>query len=136
MANLYADRGFVSFQGADVIDLMKFTISRNDGTKPVPTMSRNRRNTGFVKGNREIKFSFDVAVQDKNATIKVEDIDFEDTDYSLTFEHGGDRYTFIGIDHADDTQDAPAVGTEGKKSFNMVALDIIDQAGNPANFPF
>lgn len=134
MSRLYADRGFLNFQGVELQDVMDINVTRNDGTKPVPTFSRDRRHKGFVKGNREIRWSFSVAVQESLSTPKIEDLDFQSNDYSCTFEQGGDRYTLVGIEHADNAQGAPAVGTEGKKNFNMLALDIIDQNGNSALF--
>lgn len=134
MSRLYADRGHLNFQGVELQDIMEISVSRNDGTKPVGTMSRDRRHKGYVKGNREIRWTFSVAVQESLATPKIEDLDFQSNDYSCTFEHGGDRYTLVDIEHADDNQAASGVGTEGKKSFNMLALDILDQNGNSALF--
>jgi len=134
MATLYADRGFISINGVEVLDVENISVKRSDGTKYVPTMTRNRRHKGTVKGNRDINVSFAVAVQNKLGTPKIEDIDFENNNVAMTFEHGADRYTLTGLDHVDDEQAASGVGTEGKKSFNMLATDIIDQVGNSALF--
>lgn len=135
MGVLYADRGFISINGVEVLDVESITVRKSDGTKFVPTMTRNRRHKGTVKGNREISINFAVAVQNKLGTPKIESIDFENNDVALTFEHGADRYTCIGLDHVDDEQSAGGVGTEGKKTFNMIAVDVIDQVGNSALFP-
>lgn len=134
MGTIFADRGFISINGTEVLDVENIQLRQNDGTKAVPTMTRNRRTKGFVKGNREITLSFSVAVQNKLGTPKIESIDFENQDAALTFEHGGDRLTVVGLDHADVSQDASGVGSEGKKAFNMVGTDVIDQVGNSALF--
>jgi hypothetical protein len=134
MSVLFADRGFLSVNGVEVLDIENISLKRNDGTKAVPTMTRNRRVKGFVKGNREISLSFTVAVQNKLGSPKLEDIDFENNDVAATFEHGGDRYTVVGLDHVDTGQDASGVGSEGKKAFNMVGTDVIDQVGNSSLF--
>ena len=134
MSTVFADRGFISINGVEVLDVENISAKMSDGTKMVPTMTRDRRHKGTVKGNRDITLSFTVAVQNKLGTPKIENIDFESQDVALTFEHGADRYTFIGLDFVDTDQNASGVGSEGKKSFNMVARDVIDQVGNSALF--
>jgi hypothetical protein len=135
VSTLYVDRGHISVNGNEVIDVESISMKMSDGTKHVPTMSRNRRFTGTVKSNREISASFSVAVQNKLGTPKLESIDYQSNDVAMTFEHGGDRYTLTGMDFLDMEQSAPGVGTEGKKSFNAIFLDCIDQVGNSSLFP-
>jgi hypothetical protein len=135
MGVVYADRGFISVNGVEVLDVENISVKQTDGTKPVPTMTRNRRTKGFVKGNREFTISFAVAVQNALGTPKIESIDFENNSVALTFEHGADRYSLTNLDFADAEQGASGVGSEGKKSFNMVATDMVDQVGNSALFP-
>lgn len=134
MGNLYIDRGHVSINGVEVLDVENITVRQSDGTKYVPTMTRNRRYKGTVKGNRDINVSFGLAVQATLGTPKLESIDYNTQDVALTFEHGGDRYTITGLDFVDTEQSAPSVGTEGKKTFNFLGADIIDQAGNSSLF--
>ena len=135
MGVLYADRGFVSINGVEVLDVESITVRISDGTKFVPTMTRDRRHKGTVKGNRDVSCNFAAAVQNALGSPKLESIDYQNNDVALTFEHGADRYTLVGIDFVDTEQSAGGVGTEGKKSFNMIARDIIDQVGNSALFP-
>lgn len=135
MGDLYADRGFISIGGVEVLDVVNITVKQSDGTKYVPTMNRKRRHKGYVKGNRDINISFGIAVQNKLGTPKIEDIDFDNQDVQLTFEHGADRLTVVGLNHTDVDQSASGVGSEGKKSWNMLGLDVIDQVGNSALFP-
>ena len=134
MSTLFADRAFISINGVEVLDIESADLKRNYGTKVVPTMSRNRRNKGTVKGNLEIDLSITVAVQNQLGTPKLEDINFESNDVALTFEHGADRYTCTGLDLKDVDQNASGVGSEGKKVWNLIALDVIDQVGNSSLF--
>lgn len=134
MGVLYIDRMFVSLNGVEVLDIESASLKVSDGTKFVPTMTRNRRNKGTVKGNRDISGNLAVAVQSTLGTPKIENIDFNSQDVAITMEHGADRYTLVGVDFVDLEQSAQAVGSEGKKTFNMLATDIIDQVGNSALF--
>jgi hypothetical protein len=135
MGVLYIDRGFISINGVEVQDVESITVRQSDGTKYAPTMTRNRRYKGTVKGNRDLNCNFAVAVQSTLGSPKLESIDYTTQDVRLTFEHGGDRYTLVGLDFVDTEQAASGVGAEGKKTFNMLATDIIDQVGNSALFP-
>ena len=134
MSTLYIDRGFISINGVEVLDVESISMRQSEGTKMVPTMTRNRRNKGAVKGNRDISCNFAVAVQSLLGTPKLEFVDYQKNDVALTFEHGGDRYTVKGLDFVDTEQSAGGVGTEGKKTFNFVAADIVDQVGNSSLF--
>jgi hypothetical protein len=134
MGVLYIDRAFISINGVQVLDVTDCTLKVADGTKFVPTMSRNRRNTGTVKGNRDINLHVGVAVQSGLGTPKLEAIDYNSNSVALTFEHGGDRYSCVNLDFVDMDQTASGVGTEGKKGWNFLALDIVDQVGNSALF--
>lgn len=134
MGALYADRVFLSINGVEIADVESASLKQSDGTKTVPTMTRNRRNKGFVKGNREIDINVGIAVQNKLGSPKLESIDYENNDVALTFECGGDRYTAVGLDLADVSQDASGVGSEAKKTFALKALDLIDQVGNSSLF--
>lgn len=134
MGVLYSDRGFLSMNGVEFVDVESITMRVADGTKYVPTMTRNRRHKGVVKGNRDINVNLAVAVQNKLGSPKLEAIDYEANDVACTFEHGGDRYTLTGGALVDIEQSASGVGAEGKKTFNMLFTDIIDQVGNSALF--
>jgi hypothetical protein len=135
MGVLYIDRGFISVNGVEVLDVQDITLRVNDNTKYAPTMTRNRRYKGTVKGNRDVNLHVGTAVQSSLGTAKLENIDYQSNSVALTFEHGGDRYSCVGLDHVDMEQSAPGVGSEGKKGWNFLATDIIDQVGNSALFP-
>lgn len=135
MGTLYADRGFVSVNGVPMVDVESITMNISDGTKFVPTMTRDRRYKGTVKGNRDIKLSVAVAVQNALGSPKLEQLDYQNNDVAITFEHGVDRYTLIGVDLVDSDQSASGVGSEGKKSFNLIARDVIVQVIDTPLFP-
>lgn len=134
MGLLYADRGFLSMNGVEFLDVESISVRVSDGTKFVPTMTRNRRFKGAVRGNRDISCNFAMAVQNKLGSPKLEALDYENNSVALTFEHGADRYSLVGIMFVDTEQAAGGVGSEGKKTFNFIAQDIIDQVGNSALF--
>lgn len=135
MGVLYIDRGFISVNGVEVLDVQDITLRVNDNTKYAPTMTRDRRYKGTVKGNRDINMHVGTAVQSTLGSAKLENIDYQSNSVALTFEHGGDRYSVTGLDHVDMEQSAPGVGSEGKKGWNFLATDIIDQVGNSSLFP-
>lgn len=135
MSTVYADRIFFSMGGLEVLDIESVSAKISDGTKYVPTMTRNRRNKGTVKGNRDIQLSVSLAVQNKLGSPKFEDLDFENNDVQITYEVGADRYTFTPVDFVDVDISASGVGSEVKKSFNFLAMDLIDQVGNSSLFP-
>lgn len=134
MGVLYVDRMFLTMNGVEILDVESASVKRAFGTKYVPTMTRNQRNKGTVKGNLDINLSITVAVQSQLASPKLEDIDYNSQSVALTIEHGGDRYSFTDIDFVDVDQNASGVGAEGKKVFNLLALDYVDQIGNSALF--
>lgn len=135
MATNYSDRGFISLNGVPIYDVEDISWEVDDGTKVVPTMTRNRRNMGYVSGNRTVTCNFSIAVQNTLATPKIEFIDFTTQDVALTIQQGADNYTLVNMAFAKVTQSAPAVGTQGKKSFSALFLDIVDSAGNGDLFP-
>lgn len=133
MSTLYIDRGFISVNGVEVLDVTDITLGISDGTKYVPTMTRNRRHKGYTKGNRDINCHVGTAVQSTLGSPKLEALDYS-KNVALTFEHGGDRYTLVGLDMVKMDQSAPNVGAEGKKGWDFLATDIIDQVGNSSLF--
>lgn len=135
MGVLFADRGFISINGVEVLDVESISVKVSDGTKFVPTMTRNRRYKGVVQGNRDVSVNLSVAVQNSLGSPKLENIDYINNDVALTFEHGADRYTVPNLNLADMEQAAGGVGSEGKKNFNLIGTDLIDQVGNSALFP-
>jgi hypothetical protein len=135
MSTVYADRGFISINGVEALDVQSITMRQTEGARYVPVMSRNKRHRGTVSGNRDITVNFAIAVQKRLGTPKIEFIDYENNDVALTFEHGSDRYTVVGLAWVDSEQSAGGVGTEGRKTWTLIGTDVIDQVGNSVLFP-
>lgn len=131
---LYADRARMYVNGVELLDVQSVTVNLNDSTKVVPTMTADRRNKGWTRGNREITVSCEVAVQDKLASAKLENIDYDSQDVSMLFQQGADKYLLKSLCVNTMAQSASGVGTEGKKTYNFFALDFVDMIGNSALF--
>ena len=134
MSTKYADRGFITVNGARLADLQSATLRQNENARVVPTMSRNGRNRGFVKGNSDFDITCQVAVQNTLASPKIESLDFETNDIGIQFECGSDVYNATGVFLKDTEQAAGGVGDEVKKTWNFGALDLVDSVGNSALF--
>ncbi len=134
MGVLFADRARMYVNGVELLDVQSVTVNFNDATKVVPTMTVNRRNKGWTRGNREITVSFELAVQDKLATAKLENVDYDSQSVSMLFQQGADKYLLKDLCVNTVSQAASGVGTEGKKSYSMFALDCVDMVGNSALF--
>ncbi len=130
MGVLYADRARIYVNGVEVLDVQSVTVNLNDATKVVPTMTADRRNKGWTRGNREITVSCELAVQDKLASAKMENIDYDSQDVSMLFQQGADKYLIKDLCVNTMSQSASSVGTEGKKTYQFFALDIVDMVGN------
>lgn len=134
MATRYADRAFLVVAGIEMADIQSASIKRNDNARVVPSMTRDRKNKGFVSGNSDFDVTFTLAVQNGLASPKIENINFESNDVALVFECGADTYTMTGLFFKDTEQNAGGIGDEVKKTFNMGALDQVDAAGNSSLF--
>lgn len=135
MGVLYADRSRIFVNGVEVIDTQSITVNFNDATKIVQTMTTDRRNKGVVMGNREITVDFEIAVQDKLSSAKIENIDYITNDVSMLFTQGADSYLLKGLYFGTGSQSTSGVGTEAKKTYHMLAMDMVDMVGNSGLFP-
>lgn len=134
MTVLYADRGFISINGARMEDVQSITVRQNDNAKPVPSMTPNRRNRGYTKGNRDFEITFVSAVRNQQARPKLESIDYENNSVQLTAQFGADIFTITGLFYKDSEDAAGGVGDEVKTTWNFSALDLVDNVGNSALF--
>jgi len=134
MTTKYADRAYITVNGARIADLQSATLRANKNARPVPNMTRNGRNTGFVQGNLEVDVTCTVAVQNTLASPKLEFVDYEAADVAIAFECGSDVYQATGVFLKDSEQSATGVGDEARKTWNFGALDLIDSVGNSALF--
>lgn len=134
MSVKYADRAFITVNGTRLADLQTATLRRNANARPVPSMTRDGRNRGFVQGNTDFDITCTIAVQNTLASPKIEDIDFETNDIGIQFECGADVYNARGVFLKDGDQTAGGIGDEVKKTWNFGALNLVDSVGNSALF--
>ena len=134
MSMVYADRGFISINGARIADVTNITLRRNRNAKAVPTMTPDGFNRGFVKGNMDIDVDFSLAVENQLATPKLETIDYEANDVQLSYIVGADQYICTGLFPKEDSLTNPGVGEVAKKDFKFGALKVTDAIGNSVLF--
>lgn len=134
MATKYADRAFISINGAKLVDLQTSSLKQNKNAKEVSTMTPNGFNKGFVQGNTTIDISLSIAVQNQLARPKLEGIDYENNDVQLTYVCGADQFICTGLFMKDTDDNSGGVGSESKTTFNFGALGVQDAVGNSVLF--
>ncbi len=134
MATKYADRGFLTMNGRPLIDVQNISVKQNFNAKQVKSMTPDGFDRGYVEGNVDCDVNFVLAVENLLASPKLENIDFQANDVSLTAQFGADTYTVKSLFRKDVDQSAPGVGEEVKKTFNFGALKVVDAVGNSVLF--
>lgn len=134
MATRYADRAFISINGARLADLQSASLKQNMNARIVPSMTPDGFNRGFVQGNRDIDVTATVAVDNNLARPKLEQIDYEANDISITFAVGADLFVATGMFLKDVSDNAGGIGDEVKTTFNFSAVRLTDAVGNSALF--
>jgi hypothetical protein len=130
MTTRYADRAFISINGARLADIQSASLKVNQNRRPVPSMTPDRFNRGFVEGNKDIDITLSLAVQQGLARPKLEAIDYNTNDVQLTFVCGADQYVATGLFLKDSDDNAGGIGDEVKSTFNFGALRLTDAVGN------
>ena len=130
----YADRIFVSVNGQRVTDVQSVTVRQNHNARAVPTMTPDRFNRGFVRGNMDIDVTVQIAVDNALARPKFENIDYESSDVAITAVFGSDQLVIKDVFLKDNDDSAGGVGDEVKTTFNFGALKIQDAVGNSSLF--
>jgi hypothetical protein len=133
MSVVYADRAFISVNGAPLIDVQSASMKRNYNAKPVPSMTPDFFNTGYVQGNTDIDIDVEVAVENALPSPKIETLPFATASVALVFVTGADQYVCSGLFMKNVDQNASGIGSEVKKSFQMGALKVTDSVGNSAS---
>lgn len=134
MSVRYADRAFISVNGARLADIQSASLKQNHNAKAVNTMTDDGFNRGHVKGNRDIDINVVLAVQNQLARPKFEDIDYEGSDVQITFVVGSEQFICTGVFLKDNDDSAGGTGDEVKGSFNFGAIKLQDAVGNSALF--
>ena len=134
MSTKYADRAFISVNGARIADVQSSQLRQNHNRKNVPSMTNDGFDRGFVQGNRNIDVVLQIAVLNKLARPKLESIDYENSDVSITYLIGADQFICTGVFLKDNEDNASGVGSEVKTTFNFGALRVQDAVGNSVLF--
>lgn len=134
MSTRYADRAFITINGARLVDLQSASLKVNRNARVVPSMTRDGFNRGFVQGNSDIDITCTIAVQNLLASPKLESIDYEASDVAIQFQCGSDVYNATGVFLKDTDQSAGGIGDEVKKTWNFGALRLVDSVGNSSLF--
>ncbi len=134
MAIRYADRAFISLNGARIIDVQSAQLKQNHNRKAVPSMTTDGFNRGFVQGNRDIDITLSIAVQNQLSRPKFESIDNENNDVQITFIVGAEQFIATGVFLKDNDDNSGGVGDEVKTTFNFSALRLQDAVGNSVLF--
>lgn len=130
----YADRAFVSLNGARIADIQSADLKQNKNAKIVPSMTSDGFNKGFVQGNRDIDITLQIAVQNQLSRPKFENIDYEANDVQITFIVGAEQFVATGVFLKDADDNSGGVGEEVKTTFNFGATRIQDAVGNSVLF--
>jgi len=134
MAQKYADRAFISVNGAKIADVQSASLKQNKNARVVPSMTNDGFNRGFVQGNVDIDITLQIAVQNALSRPKLESIDYENSDVQISFVCGAEIFVAAGVFMKDAEDNAGGVGDEVKTTFNFGALTLTDAVGNSALF--
>lgn len=134
MATKYADRAFLSVNGAQLADLQSASLKQNFNAKPVPSMTSDRFNKGFVQGNTDIDITAQIAVQNGLSRPKLDGIDYAAASVQITFIAGAEQFVATGVFIKDTEDNASGIGEEVKTTWNFGALKLTDSVGNSVLF--
>jgi len=134
MSVKYADRAFLSVNGAPLFDLQSSQLKQNHNAKAVPSMTRDGFNRGFTRGNTDIDISAVVALDNNQPRPKFEAIDYEANDVQITYVVGSEQFIATGVFLKDNDDNAGGIGDEVKSTFNFGALKLTDAVGNGVLF--
>jgi hypothetical protein len=134
MATKYADRAFLSVNSSQLADVQSASLRQNPNARVVPSMTPDNFNRGFVQGNRDIVIHFTIAVQNQLARPKLESLDYENNNISMTFQCGAEQFVATGLFPGEVEDNAGGVGEEVKTSFTLNALKLVDGTGNSSLF--
>jgi len=134
MATKYADRAFLSVNGAQLVNIQSASLKQNLNSRSVPSMTPDRWNRGFVQGNTDVDITAQIANENTLARPKLEAIDYELADVQITWVCGAEIFIATGVYLKDAEDNAGGIGDEVKSTFNFGALKLTDAVGNSALF--
>lgn len=126
----YADRGFVTINGYEVVDLKSANVQVNENLSRADHMTRNYRSSGFKKGNKHISVALEKDIKFNQAQIDLSIAD-DSAEVNFVFECGGERFTVKDVALSDWGINS-SLG-DASKSSNYEALDIVNENGDSVN---
>ena len=134
MATKFADRAFISVNGASIVDVQSASLKQNLNAKAVNSMTNDGYNRGFVQGNKDIDINCVIALENLLARPKFEEIDYESNSVQMTFRCGAEIFVAVDLFNKDVEDNAGGVGEEVKTTFNFGAIRLTDAVGNSVLF--
>lgn len=128
--NLFADRGFATINGYEAEHLKSMSMTVNENLSRADHMTRNRRSSGFKRGNKHISISLEFDVPSRKAAFDLAVAD-PDAEVNLVFECGGERFTILDLG-----QSSMGINTsvgDATKNFEYEAIDIVNENGTSVN---
>lgn len=124
----------MSVNGKKITDLQSASLKQNFNAKPVPSMTQDRFNVGFVEGNTDIDIMMQAAVRNKLSRPKLDQLNYEENDIQITWVAGAEQFIATGVFRKDAEDNAGGVGDEVKITWNFGALKLVDSVGNSVLF--
>jgi len=111
------------------LEFESFTITRENNSKVVPRMSRNRQPAGIAKGTRHWVGSGDLVMEKGTEAIDLDALEEDGTVFQAQAEYeGGVTYSY---NHAEITglDEASGTGEESKRTVEVTMWDRIKTGG-------
>lgn len=128
--NFYADRGYAFINGIEAPNVKSIKWTVEESVTRVDTMTRNKRSSGWKKGNRKVTGSFELEVPDDRPQF---DLAFQyGQDVTIVATLGnGERHSLKGI--VQTSQDLSGSVGETSKTINFEAIDAVNENGPAVN---
>lgn len=130
MTTFFADRGFVTINGVELANLKSVRWTIDEAISVVSTMSRNRIDAGFKKGNKKISGTMELEVPDTKAQIDLAFAYGQEVNVICTLGNG-ERHQLIGL--VQNSQDLNGSVGETSKTINFMALNAVNENGPAVN---
>jgi len=127
---LFADRAFITINGFETAHVKTSNLKSSESLSRVSTMTRNRRDPGYKRGNKSIQISLTLEIEQQKAQIDLAIAD-PTADVQLVYECGAERYNALGLAQSEMTLDG-SVG-DANKQITLEALDLVNENGTSVN---
>jgi len=129
--NYYADRGFLFVNGTEKANLKDIKWNVDESLQRVDTMSRDRRSSGWKKGNRKVTGSFTLEVPDQKAEIDLSFKFGQAVTVICSLGTKGERWQLLGLEQS--SQDFSGSVGDASKTINFEAIDAVNENGSAVN---